>query len=278
MAIKFWFHPTSGNFASELRLKGDAVKKADSLGFDGFVLPDHYMTPLGNETLDSWVTLAHFAAMTDRIRLGTLVTPIPLRPPQLLAKMVSTVDVLSGGRSFLGVGAGWSKEEFGAFSQWDESRVRVEKVDEGVALIKKLWTGLAVDFEGKHYRVKQAILLPKPVQKPHPPLLFGGKGPRMLKLAGKQADICFIAQEKPEDFLAAKAVVMEASKAAGRFGVPTFACFIGLQATDEKGDYVRRIEQAADLGVSYIATGVERERDSIEFLVYLARDVMPSFA
>jgi alkanesulfonate monooxygenase SsuD/methylene tetrahydromethanopterin reductase-like flavin-dependent oxidoreductase (luciferase family) len=128
VATKFWFHPTLGNFSRESRLNLEALRKADSLGIDGFVLPDHYMTPRGNDTLDSWVTLAHFAAMTDRIRLGTLMTPIPLRPPQLLAKMVSTVDVLSGGRSFLGVGAGWSREEFEAFSQWDEPRARVEKV------------------------------------------------------------------------------------------------------------------------------------------------------
>src|SRR5208337_4439299 len=110
MVLQFYIHPPLGNLSSELRLNREAVKEADRIGIDGFVLPDHYMSPQGDETLEAWVTLAHFAALTDHIKLGTLVTPIPLRPPQLLAKMVATVDVLSGGRSFLGVGAGWNKE------------------------------------------------------------------------------------------------------------------------------------------------------------------------
>ena len=278
MPVKFWIHPPLGNLSSELRLNLEAVRKADSLGIDGFVLPDHYMTPQGKETLDSWVALAYFAAVTDHIRLGTLVTPIPLRPPQLLAKMVSTVDVLSGGRSFLGVGAGWSREEFEAYSRWDGPGTRTEKVDEAVALIKRLWTEPSVDFEGDHYKVKGAILLPKPVQKPHPPLLFGGKGPRMLDLAGKYADICYIPQKEPEDFLAAKAEVTKASIRYRRPSVPSFACFVGLKAPDQKDEFIGRVARAVELGVSYVVTGVEKEDDYLVSLTLIAKDVMPSFS
>jgi len=277
MSVKFFIHPPLGNLSSELRLNLDAIKEADSIGIDGFVLPDHYMTLHGNETLEAWVTLAYFAAVTNHIRLGTLVTPIPLRPPQLLAKMVSTVDVLSEGRSFLGVGAGWSKEEFEAYSQWDEPRVRVEKVDEGVALIKKLWTEPTVNFEGKYYKAKGAVLLPKSVQKPHPPLLFGGKGIRMLKLAGKYADICLINEDKPEKFLAAKNDVIRASKTQKRPNTPSFACVIGVKTLEQKGEYRIKIERASDLGVSHIVTGVEREQDYLKFIKFLAKDIMPSF-
>jgi probable F420-dependent oxidoreductase len=277
MAIKFFIHPPLGNLSSELRLNLEAIKEADSLGIDGFVLPDHYMSPRSDETLEAWVTLAYFAAVTNHIMLGTLVTPIPLRPPQLLAKMVSTVDVLSEGRSFLGVGAGWSKEEFEAYSQWDNPKVRVEKVDEGVALIKKLWTESKVNFEGKHYRAQRAVLLPKPVQKPHPPLLFGGKGPKMLKLAAKYADICFISEEKPKEFLAAKDEVIRASKAHKRRKAPSFACVVGLKTLSQKDEYRSKIEQASELGVAYIVTAVEQEHDYLEFLRFLAADIMPSF-
>ncbi len=277
MAIKFLVHPPLGNVSSELPLNLEAIEEADSLGIDGFVLPDHYMTARSDETLEAWVTLAYFAAVTNHIMLGTLVTPIPLRPPQLLAKMVSTVDVLSEGRSFLGVGAGWSEEEFEAYSQWDNPKVRVEKVDEGVALIKKLWTESRVNFEGKHYRAKRAVLLPKPVQKPHPPLLFGGKGPKMLKLAGKYADICFISEEKPKEFLAAKDEVLRASKAHKRPKAPSFACLVGLKTLLQKDEYRSKIEQTSELGVSYIVTGVEQEHDYLEFLKFLAADIMPSF-
>jgi alkanesulfonate monooxygenase SsuD/methylene tetrahydromethanopterin reductase-like flavin-dependent oxidoreductase (luciferase family) len=277
MVFKFLIHPPLGNLSSEFMINLEAVKEADSLEIDGFVLPDHYMSVQGNETLEAWVTLAYFAAVTRHIRLGTLVTPIPLRPPQLLAKMVSTVDVLSGGRSFLGVGAGWSRGEFEAYSRWDEPKVRVEKVDEGVTLIKKLWTEPCVNFEGKHYRAKEAVLLPKPVQKPHPPLLFGGKGPKMLKLAGKYADICLITEENPKEFLVAKNEVTKASKTHKRPNAPLFACVIGIRTLEQKNEYRLKIEQAATLGVSYIVTGVERDQDFLEFQKFLAEDIMPSF-
>jgi alkanesulfonate monooxygenase SsuD/methylene tetrahydromethanopterin reductase-like flavin-dependent oxidoreductase (luciferase family) len=275
--IKFLIHPPLGNLSSELLLNLEAIRRADGLGVDGFVLPDHYSSPQGNETLEAWVTLAYFAATTDRIRLGTLVTPIPLRPPQLLAKMVSTVDVLSKGRSFLGVGAGWSKEEFEGYSQWDEPTIRVEKVNEGVVLIKKLWTEPAVNFEGKYYRVKGAVLLPKPIQKPHPPLLFGGKGIKMLKLAGKYADICFISEENPKKFLVAKNKVVKAANEHKRSSPPSFACAIGVRTLEQKDDFVLKIEKAIDLGVSYVVTGVEREQDYLKFIKFLAKEIMPSF-
>jgi len=136
--VKFLVHPPLGNLSNELSVNLEAVKIADELEIDGFVLPDHYMTPQSNDTLDLWVTLAYFAAVTSRIRLGTLVTPIPLRPPQILAKMVVTIDVLSRGRCFLGIGAGWYKEELEGFGQWDEPKIRIEKVAEAVAFIKRL--------------------------------------------------------------------------------------------------------------------------------------------
>lgn len=275
--VKFFIHPPLGNLSSELRLNLEAVKKADSLGIDGFVLPDHYMTLQSNETLDAWSTLAYFAAVTNHIRLGTLVTPIPLRPPQLLAKIVSTVDVLSEGRCFLGVGAGWSQKEFEGYSKWDKPSVRVEKVDEGVALIKKLWTEPRVNFEGKHYRAKEAVLLPKPVQKPYPPLLFGGKGIKMLRLAGKYADICFIPEENPKEFSRAKNEVVTASKEQNRTDIPSFACSVGIKTIEEKGDFRLKLEKAVDFGVSYVVTGVEREQDYLEFIELLAKDIMPSF-
>jgi alkanesulfonate monooxygenase SsuD/methylene tetrahydromethanopterin reductase-like flavin-dependent oxidoreductase (luciferase family) len=278
LVVKFFIHPPLGNLSNELWLNLEAVKKADSVGMDGFVLPDHYMSSQGNETLETWVTLAYFAAATTRIMLGTLVTPIPLRPPQLLAKMVSTVDVLSKGRCFLGVGAGWSRGEFEGYSQWDESMVRVEKVDEGVNLIRKLWTKPIVNFAGKYYRTEEAVLLPKPVQKPHPPLLFGGKGARMLKLAGKYADVCFISEEKPEEFLAAKSEVLKASNEQNRPNVPSFACAIGIGTLKQKGDFRLRVEKASSLGASWIVAGVEREQDYLKFIEFLAEDVRPSFS
>jgi len=147
------------------------------------------MTPSSNETVDAWTILAALASQTERVRLGTCVTPIPFRSPQMLAKMVATVDQLSNGRTILGVGAGWHKPEFEAYSHWDENKVRVAKTREAIQLIMKLWTSQdALNFEGTYYSCRGAILEPKPVQKPHPPLWFGTTGSYMLRLARRYGD------------------------------------------------------------------------------------------
>ena len=170
-----------GNWFKDLALITEATVEADKLGFDGVLMPDHYMWgwdrgPDDYVTLETWVTLTYLAAKTEQIRLGTLVTPIPFRPPAMLAKMLSTLDVLSKGRVILGVGAGWSQVEFEGYSEWNEPNVRVDKTEEGLELMIRLWTQNGVTFEGKHYKAKAAVLEPKPVQKPYPQLLFGGRG------------------------------------------------------------------------------------------------------
>ena len=105
-------------------------QKAISLGFWGFVMPDHYMWGEdrgGNSTLETWIVLTYLAARTEKIRLGTVVTPIPFRPPGMLAKELSTLDILSNGRVVLGVGAGWSQTEFEGYSKWDDAKIKSRK-------------------------------------------------------------------------------------------------------------------------------------------------------
>jgi len=181
-------------FANWKQIQTAAIE-SDQLGYWGFVLPDHYMWGRdrgGDSTVETWTALTYLAAKTEKIRLGTLVTPIPFRPPGMLAKTVSTLDLLSNGRTILGVGAGWSRTEFEGYSKWNSNKIRVDKTREGLDLILKLWTQEKVDFKGKFYHANGAFLEPKPVQKPHPPLLFGGIGPRMLRTAGEYGDICML--------------------------------------------------------------------------------------
>ena len=169
-------------------LASSVAQAAEDAGFYAILVWDHYSTPEGPESMDAWAILAYLAGRTSTIRLGTCVTPIPFRPPAQLAKIVATVDVLSGGRTILGVGAGWHQPEFDAFSQWDTDSVRVSRTIEAVELMVRLWTEDGVDFEGKYYSVSGAEIVPKPVQKPHPPLWFGVRGERMLRLAARYAD------------------------------------------------------------------------------------------
>src|SRR5438046_8937054 len=172
----------------------------------------------GDSTFETWTALTYLAAKTEKIRLGTLVTPIPFRPPGMLAKTVSTLDLLSNGRTILGVGAGWSQTEFEGYSEWNSNKIRVDKTREGLDLILKLWRQEKDDFKGKFYHAKGAVLEPKPVQKHHPPLLFDGIGPRMLRTAAAYADICMIPALSNVEHAKSRKIVMDEAHRRQRTG------------------------------------------------------------
>ena len=179
-------------------LISEVGKAAEQAGFYAFLSWDHYMLPDGPETLDAWSILGYLAGQTDTIKLGTVVTPIPFRPPAQLAKIVASVDHLSGGRTILGVGAGWHQPEFDGFSNWGTPGQRVTRTSEALELITRLWTGEKVSFEGKTYNSDGAIISPVPTQKPFPPMWFGVRGPRMLDLAARYADAWIPTNISPE--------------------------------------------------------------------------------
>jgi alkanesulfonate monooxygenase SsuD/methylene tetrahydromethanopterin reductase-like flavin-dependent oxidoreductase (luciferase family) len=132
-------------------LSHQVAVEADKLEYDSIFISDHYMSPSNNNSVDVWTLLAYLSAIPKKIRLGTIVTPIPFRNPAITAKIVATVDLLSGGRVIFGVGVGWYKPEFDAYSFWDIDQVRVEKFKEGINLILKLWTKNHVNFNGKFF-------------------------------------------------------------------------------------------------------------------------------
>ncbi|MFL2759569.1 MAG: LLM class flavin-dependent oxidoreductase, partial [Dehalococcoidia bacterium] len=179
-------------------LISEVGKAAEQAGFYAFLSWDHYMLPDGPETLDAWSILGYLAGQTDTIKLGTVVTPIPFRPPSQLAKIVASVDHLSGGRTILGVGAGWHQPEFDGFSNWGSPGQRVTRTSEALDLITRLWTGEKVSFEGKIYNSDGAIISPVPIQKPNPPMWFGVRGRRMLDLAARYADAWIPTNISPE--------------------------------------------------------------------------------
>ena len=256
-----------GNWAPAWTLVKTGVEAAEKHGFWGVVFPDQYMwdpSDLGvdsyqgiDSTLETWIALTNLAARTTKIRLGTWVTAIPLRPPSMLAKIVSTVDLLSGGRAVLGVGAGLSQRLFEAYSQWDTPGVRVDKTREGVELILKLWTERKVDYCGHFYKAKGATLEPKPIQKPHPPLLFGGAGRRMLRLAGRFADICYIPPWNKMNPSEAREIVLAEAKRNNRQNHVRFAYAytpLGPSQRYSREDYGKQVEMAAKSGYDYFIT------------------------
>jgi F420-dependent oxidoreductase-like protein len=162
-------------------------------GLEGLFRSDHYQSVMGRRergSLDAWTTLAALAARTSRIRLGTLVSPATFRHPSVLAKSVVTVDHVSGGRAELGLGAGWHDDEHRAYGfEMPPTATRMAVLGEQLEIVHRSWTEEAFSFAGAHYRLEDLHALPKPVQRPHPPLLVGGgAGPRSLALAARWAD------------------------------------------------------------------------------------------
>jgi alkanesulfonate monooxygenase SsuD/methylene tetrahydromethanopterin reductase-like flavin-dependent oxidoreductase (luciferase family) len=294
-----------GNWAPAWELVKSGVKEAEKCNFWGVVFPDQYMwnlRDLGVEsyenidsTLETWIELAHLATETSRIRLGTWVTPIPLRPPGVLAKIVSTLDVLSGGRALLGVGAGSTQRLFEGYSQWESPSVRVDKTREGVELILRLWHDRTVDYDGSYYQAKGAVLEPKPVQKPHPPLIFGGAGNRMLELAGRYADICYIPPWSKMPFEESRKLVLAEAKLHARKDGVSFAeayTPLGPNQSYNRELYRKEVEKADSKGFSYFITafnldeapweinGSNLQRTTESYLTTLrdfSQTVMPGF-
>jgi F420-dependent oxidoreductase-like protein len=155
------------------------ARTAEESGLDGLFRSDHYASTSEGprDSLDAWATLAALAAITERIRLGTLVSPATFRHPSVLAKSVATVDHVSGGRVELGLGAGWMELEHRAYGfPFPPMRERLEVFAEQLEIVKRQWTEESVDFEGRRYRLENCRALPRPLQDPHPTLLVGGTG------------------------------------------------------------------------------------------------------
>jgi len=203
-----------------------AVAKAtEASGFDAFFRSDHYMVFDGSPGLpgstDAWITLAGIARETSRIRLGTLVTPVTFRLPGPLAISVAQVDVMSGGRVELGLGAGWFDTEHHAYGiPFPPTGQRFEMLEEQLAIVSGLWEtkeGDHFSFEGTHYALTDSPALPKPAQSPRPPIIIGGWGAkRTPRLAATYADEFNVPFAPVEAYAAQKEAVVRACEARGR--------------------------------------------------------------
>jgi F420-dependent oxidoreductase-like protein len=166
-------------------------RDADELGFHGVYDYDHFygLAYTADTVLEGWTTLAAMAAVTHRARIGCLVSCVTFRNPAILAKMAVTVDHISGGRVDFGIGAGWQEAEHRGYGiDYPGPGTRVAMLDEALTVIRRLWTEESVTFAGEFYTLDEAVAEPKPVQRPHPPIVIGGSGPRMLRVIARHAD------------------------------------------------------------------------------------------
>jgi probable F420-dependent oxidoreductase len=221
----------------------DKARLVESLGYKALYLPDHFGDQLG-----PIAALMAAANATTTLRVGSLVFDNDYRHPVVLAKEVATMDLLSDGRFDFGLGAGWLAQDYEqAGMPYDSPGVRIERMEEGLKIIKGLLAGGSFSFTGKHYRISELEGYPLPVQKPHPPILIGGGGRRMLTLAAREADIVNVNFDTREGrvsrrvarsgFAAATAEKMEWIKeAAGdRFGQIELGAWVFLaQVTEDR--------------------------------------------
>jgi len=194
-------------------------RSSDELGFHAIWDYDHFyglMEPSG-WSFEGWTTLAAMATLTERARIGCMVTGVTYRHPAVLANMAITVDHISGGRLEFGIGAAWHEGEHAGYGlEFPRPGVRVAMLDEALTVIKLLWTEEVASFEGSYYRLNEARCVPKPLQKPHPPIVVGGTQPKMLRVIAKHATEWNAPSQGPEEWAKQSASLDQACAEVGR--------------------------------------------------------------
>jgi F420-dependent oxidoreductase-like protein len=264
----------------------DIARGAEDAGFDRLSVMDHVwqIGPIGppeNEMLEAYTTLGFLAGQTERVKLLTVVTAVVYRDPGLLAKAVTTLDVLSGGRAMLGIGAAWNEEEsrgLGLF--FPSTKERFERLEEALQIILQMWSDDEGPYEGKHYHLGRTLNSPQPLQRPRPPILIGGSGERKtLRLVAQYADACniFDSPELPRKL----DVLREHCERLGRDYdeiEKTVQLRFDLGTNGEKVDQtIEHLRQLADLGIE-VAHGALRDVESMGPLELMAERVIPALA
>ena len=281
------------------------ARACEAAGLDSVWMADHFMfvdpqhPEVERPVLECFVTLGALAAATSRIRLGQLVTGVPYRNPALVAKMAATLDVISHGRSLIGLGAAWHVGEFEAYGwRFPPLRERMERLEEAVQVVDRLLTQRPASFRGRYYTIEKAYNDPRPVQQPRPPMMIGGDGERVtLRLVAQYADFCNVGGEpaevgrklevlrrhceavgRPFEAITRCAnvpILIAADEAALRAKRERHPRFNGIMGTPEA---VRaRLAEYAAVGTQYLTFGLP-DPDDLEAIGLLGEQVIPRVA
>jgi F420-dependent oxidoreductase-like protein len=279
---------------------------AEQHGYDALFRSDHYMSVEGfreRGSLDAWTTLAGLAAVTSRIRLGTLVSPGTFRHPSVLAKSAVTVDHISGGRVELGMGAGWMEAEHVAYGfPFHDTHTRLDIFAEQIEIVHRSWKPGSFSFSGEHFEISDLDALPKPVQQPHPTLIVGGRGGRRtIEPAARWADEYNTFSASPDEIRERRARFAEAWEREGRDpGDLRFSAMVtAVVGPDEAGVRARlerlsrqpgaegvvgTVDQAAERLRELEDAGVQRVmlqhllHDDLEGIELIGRELIPLVA
>lgn len=270
---------------------GEIARRADDAGFYSLWVMDHFFQirgqgPQEEEMLEGWSALNFAAGKTERIRLGTMVTGVTYRHPALLVKTVTTLDVLSGGRAYFGVGAAWNEDEHrGLGVPFPPVRERFERLEELLQIALQMWSGEAKPFEGKYAKLEHALNSPNSIQRPHPPILVGGMGEqKTLRLVAQYADACNLFAVRQPGVLEHKLdVLREHCQAVGRpYEEIEKTSLGGMIITKSGGDgamtpaeAIARFQWLADLGFDQGIISLLNVSD-LEVFDLLKREVIPA--
>jgi F420-dependent oxidoreductase-like protein len=284
------------------------ARACERLGFEALFRSDHYLSVEGARergSLDAWATVSALAALTTKLRLGTLVSPATFRHPSVLAKNAVTADHVSGGRIEVGLGTGWSEAEHRAYGfPFPRMRERMDRLAEQLEIVTRSWQDGPFSFSGEHWSVEELDARPKPVQSPLPLIMGGGAMPRGAALAARYASEYNVVHASPEEASQARGRLAQACRSAGRDPATLpfslmHALLIGADE-DELSDRARRLGgDLDDLRGSWIAgtpdeviarlrayAGAGVERVMLQHLLFrdeaalelFASEVMPAFA
>jgi len=282
-AIRFGVqtHPQNTTYSDILQ----TWREVDELGFDTAFVFDHFIPIFSDPNgpcFEGWTLLAALAAQTKRVKVGVLVTGNTYRNPAVLAKMAATVDHVSNGRLILGIGAGWFELEHTAYGiPFSTAGGRAKQLGEAMEVIKLLFTQQKSTFAGKYYQLKDAPFEPKSVQKPHPPILIGGMGPKRIQpLVARHADIWnfFVRDGNPEE---AKRICTNFDEICRKVGrdpaqVEKSVSLRPPQLVGSKEEVRGRIQPLVDVGIRHFIISLPAPYDR-ELLRRFAKDVMPTF-
>jgi len=253
-------------------------QEADSLGYDTAWVFDHFLPIFSDPTgpcMEAWTALAALAMTTRNVRVGAMVTGNTYRHPAVLAKMATTVDIISGGRLILGIGAGWFELEHQQYGMPVHTiGGRLQRLDESLEMIKLLWTQDRSTFNGRHYKLENASFNPKPLQKPHPPILVGATGENIaLGIVAKHAQM-WNSFGTPEVFRNKIVRLTDHCERIGR-DPATIEKSVLLTGVFPLNDARRQVDEYVAAGVTHLIFSVSAaDRDSVK---RFAKEIMPAY-
>jgi F420-dependent oxidoreductase-like protein len=281
LGLHYWTYSTPPDPAQIAPTLAETAQVAEQAGFSTFTVMDHYfqMEYAGSAAepmLEAYTTLGYVAARTERMTLGVLVTGVPYRHPGLLAKIVTTLDVLSGGRARLGIGASWyEREQRGLGVPVASVAERFERLEETLKICLQMWSSDDGPFNGRHYQLAETLCSPAPLSRPHPPILVGGGGERKtLLLAARYADACNVFASSPEDVAHKLEVLRAHCDAEGRDYDAIAKTVLAVRpALADVDEFVAAAGEYAKLGVTEME--VMPDRHPVQFAEQFGERVLP---